>query len=590
MAEDQTGGVVIGTLGATDAQGGAMTYSIVNDPDSKFEIVGNQLRVRAGATFNYENDTAHDVRIRVTDSGGLTYEETFTINVSNVNEKPTDIGLSGTSVSSTAGGGTAIGNLTFTDPDAGATGTFTILNDPSGYFQVVVINGNPQLQVRDGATLAAGTYAVTLRVTDQGGLTYDKQFTINVVNGNVDPKIVGASDPLVKTTSDRADIQAFKNLTIQDSGTLRVVVSMDNASKGKFSGDGGIYDKDAGTFTIEGSAQFVTAALQALRFDARDKATGSAAEVTNFTITVTDSEGAVASNSNISVSATAPDAPPANRAPTGLAPSNVTLQELTKNGTPIATLSASDADGDKLTYKIILANGVAADTDGYFTVSGNQLLVANGVMFDAEQALLRQVTIEVSDGRGGVARQTFTFNISDKSPETMVASDASPFNDIIKGSKTGKFKDTFYGGAGDDKLWGGYGNDTLWGGSGKDTFVFDAKLGTAKTDRSVNFDTIKDYSVKDDSIWLENSLFKGNKTLYAKIKKGTENKPVKLDKKFFTIGDKAKEKDDYFVYDSKKRVLYYDADGSGSKEAIELATFTKNKYLKNFQYSELFFI
>ena len=172
----------------------------------------------------------------------------------------------------------------------------------------------------------------------------------------------------------------------------------------------------------------------------------------------------------------------------------------------------------------------------------------------------------------------------------MAAADASPFNDIIKGSKTGNFKDTFYGGAGDDKLWGGYGNDTLWGGAGKDVFVFDGKLGTSKTDKKVNYDTIKDYSVKDDSIWLDNDLFKSNKKLYAAIKKGTETNPLKMAAKFFTVGDKAKQADDYFVYDAKKRVLYYDADGSGSKAAIEMATFTNNKALKGFGYKEFFFI
>jgi hypothetical protein len=121
-------------------------------------------------------------------------------------------------------------------------------------------------------------------------------------------------------------------------------------------------------------------------------------------------------------------------------------------------------------------------------------------------------------------------------------------------------------------------------------FVFDGKLGTSSTDRRVNYDTIKDYSVKDDSIWIDNDLFKSNKALYAKIKKGTETNPLKMASKFFTVGDKAKQADDYFVYDAKKRVLYYDADGSGSKAAIEMATFTNNKALKNFKVTELFFI
>jgi RTX calcium-binding nonapeptide repeat (4 copies)/Cadherin domain len=275
--------------------------------------------------------------------------------------------------------------------------------------------------------------------------------------------------------------------------------------------------------------------------------------------------------------------------------SNVTIQELAPNTTPVGTLSANDPDGNSLTYKIVSASGALVDNDGRFQIGTNQsggyqLQVANGVQLDYEQAKQHSVTIEVSDGLGGTSRQTFGINVIDLVVETMVPTSASPLNDVIKGSKTGNFKDTFYGGAGDDKLWGGYGNDTLWGGVGKDVFVFDGKLGTSKTDRKVNYDTIKDYSVKDDSIWLEGDLFKSNKVLYAKIKKGTEIAPKKLESKFFTVGDKAKQADDYFVYDAKKRVLYYDADGSGSKAAIEMATFTNNKALKNFKVTELFFI
>ncbi|MEE1656494.1 VCBS domain-containing protein [Microvirga sp. CF3062] len=279
-----------------------------------------------------------------------------------------------------------------------------------------------------------------------------------------------------------------------------------------------------------------------------------------------------------------------NRIPSVPTLSNPTIQELALNNTPVGTLSAADPDGNALTYKIVSASGALVENDGRFQVVGNQLQVANGVLFDFEQAQQHSVTIEVSDGRGGASRQTFAINVSDLAVETMAFGSASPLNDVIKGSNTGNFKDTFYGGAGDDKLWGGYGNDTLWGGTGKDKFVFDGKLGTSSTDRRVNFDTIKDYSVKDDSIWLENTLFKSNKTLYAAIKSGTEARPKALASKFFTVNDKAKDSDDYFVYDAKKRVLYYDADGSGSKAAIEMATFTNNTALKNFKVTELFFI
>lgn len=43
-----------------------------------------------GSLLDYESATSHSVTVRVTDSGGLTYDETFTITVTNVNEAPTE--------------------------------------------------------------------------------------------------------------------------------------------------------------------------------------------------------------------------------------------------------------------------------------------------------------------------------------------------------------------------------------------------------------------------------------------------------------------------------------------------------------------
>ena len=128
-------------------------------------------------------------------------------------------------------------------------------------------------------------------------------------------------------------------------------------------------------------------------------------------------------------------------------------------------------------------------------------------------------------------------------------------------------RNTLKGGAGNDKLYGGSGNDTLWGQAGKDAFAFDTRLGTSSSDRKVNFDTIKDFSVRDDSIWLDNAIFK-------KLGSGSPSKPKLLKKDFFKIG-KATDKNDYVLYDKKTGVLSYDADGSGSGKAVEFALLKK---------------
>ncbi|WP_230531075.1 M10 family metallopeptidase C-terminal domain-containing protein [Microvirga roseola] len=142
-------------------------------------------------------------------------------------------------------------------------------------------------------------------------------------------------------------------------------------------------------------------------------------------------------------------------------------------------------------------------------------------------------------------------------------------------------KNTLNGGSGNDKLYGKGGKDLVIGGSGKDKFVFDSKFSKS------SMDTIKDFKSAHDDLWLENSLFKSSKSLYAKIKKGTEKKPAKLSKSFFKVGDKAKDKDDFLVYNKKTGILYYDKDGSGSAGMTEIAKFSNKTTLK---YSDLLFI
>ncbi|MDF2975079.1 MAG: hypothetical protein K0R61_5529, partial [Microvirga sp.] len=129
--------------------------------------------------------------------------------------------------------------------------------------------------------------------------------------------------------------------------------------------------------------------------------------------------------------------------------------------------------------------------------------------------------------------------------------------------------DRVYGGSGHDTVDGGSGNDRLYGGSGNDAFVFNSGLGTAATDRKVNFDTVVDFKVKDDSFLLDNAVFK-------KLGSGTLSNPTQLDAEFFTNSGRARERDDYLIYNKKTGVLSYDADGSGSREAVEFAQLSKN--------------
>lgn len=121
-------------------------------------------------------------------------------------------------------------------------------------------------------------------------------------------------------------------------------------------------------------------------------------------------------------------------------------------------------------------------------------------------------------------------------------------NDTLFG---GAGSDTLSGGDGNDSLHGGIGKDTLTGGAGDDRFVFDTKLGMG------NIDTITDFTLGQDTVVLDATIFAAFKTLGIV---GSDN---------FVVGAKALDADDYLIYNNGW--LYYDADGTGKKMPTEFA-------------------
>ncbi|MBO6543292.1 MAG: cadherin repeat domain-containing protein, partial [Alphaproteobacteria bacterium] len=118
--DENAPGAVIGNLSAYDPNGsGGLSFTV---DDARFEIVDGQLKLRPGVSFNHEVNPQVAVTITVTDEAGLSFEQSFTLTVGDVNEGPTDISLSNASVAENAAGA-VVGTLSTTDVDAGDTHT-----------------------------------------------------------------------------------------------------------------------------------------------------------------------------------------------------------------------------------------------------------------------------------------------------------------------------------------------------------------------------------------------------------------------------------------------------------------------------------
>lgn len=117
--------------------------------------------------------------------------------------------------------------------------------------------------------------------------------------------------------------------------------------------------------------------------------------------------------------------------------------------------------------------------------------------------------------------------------------------------------DTLSGGDGSDVLAGGSGNDTLTGGNGDDQFVFETALNA-----TTNVDSITDFQASTESIYLAKNIFNA-------LKHSGE-----LAATNFVAGNhvQAQDADDHILYDTVSGALSYDADGNGSKAAVQFAT------------------
>ncbi len=130
MAENQASGTTVGTLSATDPEAAdTHTFTLVagtgSTDNGSFAIVGTGLRTNA--VFNFEAKSSYSIRVRATDNGLLTFEKEFTITVTNVNEAPTDIALSSSSVAENEASGTDGRHALVRDPDAGDTFAYSLV-------------------------------------------------------------------------------------------------------------------------------------------------------------------------------------------------------------------------------------------------------------------------------------------------------------------------------------------------------------------------------------------------------------------------------------------------------------------------------
>ncbi|SDM85099.1 VCBS domain-containing protein [Afipia sp. GAS231] len=193
------GDVKVADIAITDDALGTNVLSLSGADAASFAIENStELHFLGGA--NFEAKTSYDVTVNVNDVTASNHvapdaSQNFHLAITNVNEAPTDISLSNSTIGQSTANNTVIGVLSAVDPDAGDTATFSLVDNAGGQFAV---SGNNLVVA---GSLTAGAQQIVVRDTDSGGLTFDKTLTINVSSGAT---IVGdaTNNTLVGTAGD----------------------------------------------------------------------------------------------------------------------------------------------------------------------------------------------------------------------------------------------------------------------------------------------------------------------------------------------------------------------------------------------------
>ena len=379
ILENQPIGTVIGTFSTTDPDSGnTFTYTLVSGTGSgdngSFAIVGNTLRT--GTAFDYETKNSHSIRVRTTDQGGLPYEEIFTVNVTDVNERPTDITLSNSTILENMPIGTVVGTFVTVDPDANDTHSYRLLSAGSEDNTSFSIHGDMLKVAKPLDFETKNTYSFRVLSTDTGGFHTNKVLTVSVTNANDLPFV---ANPIANITIDEDAADTWLGLS-------------------------GVFDDiEDGTdlaFSIAGNTHplLVTPSVvdEELKLVYAPDGNGSAF----ITVRATDSEGASVTDTFILTVNSVPD-PPFLDNPIA----NVTIDENASDTMLDLSDVFDDADtGDVLTLSV---TGNTNESVVIPRISGTDLTLS----YVTNKYGTSDITVRATDLAGASVEDTFTVTI-----------------------------------------------------------------------------------------------------------------------------------------------------------------------------------
>jgi VCBS repeat-containing protein len=397
IAENSANNTFVGTVSASDADvGDTLSYAITaGNSGGAFAIdaTDGEITVASSAALDFETTPSFSLTVTVTDDGTpqASGSAAITVNLSNVNEAPSDIALSNSSVAENQPAGTTVGAFSANDPDAGDTHTFTLVSgtgDTDNAFFAIDGSALETAAVFDFETRSS--YSIRVRATDAGGLTFDKVFTIAVADSNDAPTAIDLSNSSVAENQPAGTTVGAFTTTDPDAADTHIYTLV----AGTGDADNSFFAIDGSTLESAASFDFELKSSYSIRVQADDGNGGTFAR--SFTISVTN----------------------VNEAPSDIVLSNSSVAENQPADTTVGTFIATDPDaGDTHTFALVSGTG---DTDNAsFTIDGTTLKTAASFNFEVKSSY--SIRVRATDAGGLTFDKVLTISVTDVNDAPVLA-------------------------------------------------------------------------------------------------------------------------------------------------------------------------
>lgn len=553
VPENSAGGTLVGSFGATDPDAGdSFAYTLLDSAGGTFAVDGANLVVAAGAILDFETTPSLTVTARVTDGGGHTFDQAFTITLSDV-QGPTITGTAAADKITGTAEGETIDGLAGADTMTGGLGNDTYIVDNSKDVAVELSGGGIDTVVSSVSfTLGANLENLVLTGTASKGTgnALANVLTGNDANNTLDGGLgadtmtgglgndVYVVDDLGDVVTERADAGTDTIKTMLGSYTLGIgnaIEALTFIGAGDFHGTG---NELANTITGGAGNDTLWGGDDALK-DSLKGGLGDDTYIVGINDTVT--EAADAGHDTVR---------------TGLASYKLgsNVEDLVYTGTESFKGTGNTLDNwikggagndtlDGGAGQDVLVGGAGNDT--YLVDSiGDRIVERLDPNDDASPDAGGTDTVLIKTGLTQYTLGSFV--------ENLTYSGVSGFQAI------GNERDNvLVTGAGNDVLAGGVGHDILTGGKGADQFLFNIP--------GEGFDTVADFSQSQfDTIAVTGANFGG-------LPAGA------LSADWFVLGSSATSAEHgQFVFDPNALTLSWDADGTATgAPVVEIAEFTR---------------